>query len=82
MFVKMNENRSTVFNDWDQLKYDGHLYYICEKGHRVVSSEPLNSCPVYYEGTVSRTKCCGASFDWVLVDFEHVKNLVGEVNQK
>lgn len=68
-------------DQWDPLKYNGKLHYICEKGHRVVSSEPLETCPVYYEGTASRTPACGAGMDWVLVDVDQAAEIVAGLGQ-
>lgn len=69
-----------MVDQWDPLKYDGKLHYICERGHQVMSSEPLLECPVFYEGKASRTPRCGESMLWVLLDPAQAAELVARLS--
>lgn len=67
-------------DQWDPLKYNGKLHYICESGHQVMSTEPLSECPVFYEGTASRTPPCGEPMLWVLLDADQAAELVARLS--
>lgn len=66
--------------DWDLLRFDGRLYYRCEAGHNLVSTNPIDTCTAHLINSAGEraTPDCDATMDWVLVDVDQAERLLLE----